>query len=803
MALVSDPGPAVYNNYDDSSSNCPTSSPRPIDHDDLPLSPPKPRKRVNFSLSPATITDLSSSPKGPTSTPVRQKSILKASTLTQVPSPKGSSQISFGLDAYCSFTAMLHAMCAALGADDKHTKLDIYLTLNSAIRGLKAYPDSNVLVEKTPLLVNYIKRDIEFPSDSLDGCESRVMIQAFKLFSFLCSNGQVVHVVDASVAAWILNKSVSAIENPEIKKSLLTCHLSFLASQRLASPKIFTHEHANRVLDASMKIHTRSKGIEGHCYHLFETLLDLAPAIMLARADDWVGLVIQTSFSGSSAMQSKAIIPLRISSRLFLGSKEFSQTVHDALMGPTDEGVCVFDSCYRHIEGLFKNKHEDHVLHLWETLIVLLMCWGKRPFEKLDKWQGLNRWLEVFRRCINSTDLSVRSRAILAWQKLGYVWLTAQTIVNDTDISKRRMGILLSVFKFLHDSRPDTVAAFTSTFSKFACLILRPGLVTSKTGTSEFATRQSEFAWQQLVVPVISDICLQYNSTFALGTTLLQHTLVSSGKSWSPKSEADVCFGTVAPEDIPGMNSKWTRSNAEKVLDVVSKVFAAAKTDDDRKLAMNVWTAFLKNVHSVMQREVRQSAESTEAIAAVCNFLKRYLQSDNMIPETFEVLVTSSIDMFGIMTFTEKPFANDDYDNFVPIGSPSRNAYTGDGVVLNINSPLIRLMRMLVTSPVQIPKDSRNGYESCVSGIAKYAASMFSSQRKMVCFLTALLGMIGGVAVSNERTDEMAERVSGADCALCAWTASFSCVVEVLSEVDIADEWVKKLISAAMSAAKK
>jgi hypothetical protein len=207
-----------YSSQLSSSPSVDASSPARNQENDPPSSLAKPKKRVNFSLSPIAMD--ASSPKTPKSAaPVYRKSILKSRPSLSNSSPATSSPaVSFGLESYPSFTAMLETMCAALEANDNHTKLDVYLNLNNALRGLKAYPDSGFLLSKVTALVTYVRRDIEFPSDSLEGCESRVMIQALKFFSFLVSLDQVVHLIDTQTVSWILNLSMSAIENPDIKK---------------------------------------------------------------------------------------------------------------------------------------------------------------------------------------------------------------------------------------------------------------------------------------------------------------------------------------------------------------------------------------------------------------------------------------------------------------------------------------------------------------------------------------------------------------------------------------------------------
>ncbi|KAK9328649.1 Rap1-interacting factor 1 N terminal-domain-containing protein [Lipomyces starkeyi] len=779
-----------YSSQLSSSPSVDVSSPTRNQENDPPSSLAKPKKRVNFSLSPVTMD--ASSPKTPkNAAPVHRKSILKSRpSLSNSSLATSSPAVSFGLESYPSFTAMLETMCAALEANDNHTKLDVYLNLNNALRGLKAYPDSGFLLSKVTALVTYIRRDIEFPSDSLEGCESRVMIQALKFFSFLVSLDQVVHLIDTQTVSWILNLSISAIENPDIKKNMLLCHLSFLASQRLT--RLFNNEHSNRVFDVLMRVHSRSRSIEGQCYQNFSTLITMTPAVMLQRASEWVPLVLRASFSESSAMQSKAVLPLRIASRIFLGVKEFSRTVLDAFNMPKGsdkspeacgEGTkTLFDECYDNIEVLLNNKHEEHILSVWEAIIVLLIAWGRRRDERLDKWTHLNKWLDVFRKCVNSTDVAVRARAICAWQKLAYAWLTTPIIGADSDISKRRTGILLTVFKFLQDNKPETISALTVTFSKMTCLIMRPGVSTSQISAAEFTMRQCDFTWNQLVIPVIRDSCLHNPSTFAFGATLLHALLAASSKATPTRTEPELCFGTVSLSDIPKLNAKWTRAKTELVLETIAKVFDKASTTPDRELAMQVWSAFLKNIQSITKREVRQSAESMESIASICNYVQSYVRKSDMQPETFKLLMLSTMETFGMITLAEKPFASDEYGKFIPTGSPSSRAIldnTGTGSSLNVHSPLVRLWRVYLTS-VPVSESNMPEYISAMKAIVESALTALSSRRKSISFLamslqaTTLAGDPGVTAIAGKRF------LDGSDKKARCWAVLAKYIVDLL-----------------------
>ncbi|KAK9453033.1 Rap1-interacting factor 1 N terminal-domain-containing protein [Dipodascopsis uninucleata] len=704
------------------------------------------KKRVNFSDSPfvpafsSPVANNGSSPFKGGGTPTR--SILKSrstagNSLGTIDST--STAVSFDLASYPSFSAMLQTMCVALSANDSSTKLDIYVTLNQILRAYKSYPDANSLVEKIPTLVSYVKRDIEFPMDRLDGCGSRVMNQALKLMAFLASIDPFINVIDSDIASWLLTFSVNAIESSDIKKGLLLCHLSFLSSQRFPS-RIFTPDLAARTLACVNKLRERSRSIESHSFRVYETLLILCPSLMLQRSVDWLPRTLQACFDENSSLHSNAIGPILIATRRFFGSQEFSLAVHDVLEARKEENsLSLIEEAMEKIEILFRERHESHVILLWETIIVLLMAWGKRREERLEKWPYLNRWLSIIRRCLNSTDPSVKTQAIYSWQKLAYAWFTTSLIVGadtNSEVLKRRTSILLSVFKFFGDSKSEILTALTDTFVKILYLSLKPGVT-----NTQIIVRLCDFTWTKLVVPVVCENCFLRPSTFSIGTGLLQNLLpANSGKSVQLRNAQEICFANIPPLHMPKLNSKWIRSRTDLILETLTVMFQKTTSEKEKEQAMLVWNSFLKSIQNLTQREVRPSAESVEAIASICNFIKNASKNSVIKPEIFKSLMISTMETFGVMSFAEKPFATDDYDNFIPIGSPS-SKQSERIYGFHANSPLLRLLRLFVLSPTTKVEDSEQYYDA-INEIVDYTLSSFRSEQKCLNFIGACLSIL-------------------------------------------------------------
>ncbi|KAK9448036.1 Rap1-interacting factor 1 N terminal-domain-containing protein [Limtongia smithiae] len=734
---------------------------------DLPSSPPKSaQKRVNFSLSPVNI-DLTATPKTPNSgTPTRRRSILKTRITLSTASPlvtaaAASPSVSLDLDAYPSFLVFLESMCAALFSDDTQTKIDVYQTLTSAIRGFKMQPNSHALLEHIATIVSCIKRDLENPVEDKDGTDSRIVVHAMRLFSALAMNESVAACIDPLIASAILNMSVTAIEDPEIKKSLLVCHLAFIGTHKFPSPRIFTLDLASRVLTVAVRINGRSRSIESYCYLIYDMLLFASPAIMLQRATEWVPSTLCNAFNPSSGVHTRAIVPIKMASRIFWGHNEFSSVVHDAFemsmpAGFSEPGAesterestetTLFDKCYDDLQTLFTEKHEDHILVLWEVVVVILAAWGRRKEDRLGQWKHLPKWLEVFDRCTNSMDNDIRVNAILSWQKFAFSQITTRFVSIAPEGIDSRMTPLVAMFKLIPESKEDIVEALISTFAKMACLILRQGVSTSTSSATDFNARKYDYLWWNLVDHVVADICLQHRSGFVHGAEILS-SILASGKKQRFKTDRELCFDDGSLNDIPRLNPKWIRIRATVVLQTVARAFEKAVSDTDFALAMRCWMGCITNIQSVTQREVRQSPESDDAIAGILNFLRSYAIKPNNKPTIFVQLLLSTIEVFGTAPLCDMAFIDDKDDKFVPVSSPSKRKMKA-GVpqrVGSLRSLLRAFIRGAQMSSADIGDDIRCEFGEALALLIPQCMEKFKTRRNNVNLLSILFENIESI----------------------------------------------------------
>ncbi|KAK9478591.1 Rap1-interacting factor 1 N terminal-domain-containing protein [Lipomyces japonicus] len=614
----------------------------------------KSKKKVNFIDSPVLVPDLQplSSPRhNETSSPAK-KSILKSRPAPIDLSSDDGPQFSLDLSTYASFSQLLHSVISALSMNDSLTKMDAYLTLNNAVRQTTSIADANLLRDVLPILLRHIQRDILFPNDVIEGCESRVSTQALKLFSLLSSSDMFVEMIDCNIADLILNISVDAIESATVKKSNFVNHLIFLSMQLFPYPRIFTEKQARRILAVVLKTKTKSKSIEASCCRMLEHLVCQCKSLMLETARDWLPRCLLNSFDDSLGPPA-ALETLKTASHKFFGLREFSWIVCEVLDSRESSGhATLAERCFKQVERLFENKHESQLLDIWEVLVVLLMSMpkGNSGLGQLDKWQYYGQLLEIARLCLNSSDVSIRSSAILIWQRLAYVWITFSAVTSEDAnirlVLKRRIIILEAVFRFFRQNQVETVNSLVDLFTKCVYLSLTP---ISKV----HVVKQCDFVWQHLVIPVLQEKCLQWTHTYSIAAKIVNLLLQPQTKKLELNSAHDVCFSSIPIASMPKLDAKWIRQRSNTVLSTLLKFFKAASVAEEENLCISIWTSYLRVIISLSQREVHPSVDTMIAINEICRFLTLLSKLPKVNPLILKTALWLHISMIERSTIDE------------------------------------------------------------------------------------------------------------------------------------------------------
>ncbi|KAK9461470.1 Rap1-interacting factor 1 N terminal-domain-containing protein [Lipomyces oligophaga] len=705
-----------------------------LDSDNSSASPSRskpPKKRVNFA-SELTNTDSDSSPSRFPNSKLVGKSILKKRL--EVPIRESLSTrnpIAFELNAYPSFTDLLMTMCDALKSQDPSTKVDIYRTLTSALRGFRSYPDSNAVHQNLPLLITYIKNDIENPIDKVPGCDSRIMIHAIRLITQIASLESLASAIEPNDGSWLLERAISTCEDPSTKKGVLSCYLSFLAFQRFPSSRVFTFSMAIRVLSLADSLRLRSRTVEGCCYLILENLILSNSNMMLSRAAEWIPICLRAAFDSNKIVHSKAIAALGTATRMYFGRHELSKVVHDSFETieksddvSADAGKTLFELCYGQIDNLLEQGFGDHVAVLWETVIILMSSWGPGRDQRLDAWWNFSDWFKVLRRCLCSSNASNVIRAINSWQKFAYFWVNRSLMSTNSEQNDNRRNFLIYVFRCTKNKNLEISDALISAFYKLCYLSLRQGGGPPGLAVNEAKFAQNEFFWKTVIDSAILENYVKGHTEFAIGTKLV-YEILSATKTTNDRRKSDLCFATIQAAELPALDSRWLRANIKTVLRSFGRILSEVQTPNEFNSFMLCWDAYLGHLRTVIRREVRLSAESTLCIHYICNFLLHYLPDSKKSKISFERLTISCMDTFGLQTFLTKAIVLQEKELELPEILSPRTSTISLKAKTKSQPPVIHLLCHLLDAWTS---DSSEDLRTSFNTIVRKSMKLLSSQ---------------------------------------------------------------------------
>ncbi|KAK9319913.1 hypothetical protein V1517DRAFT_376087 [Lipomyces orientalis] len=175
-----------------------------------------------------------------------------------------------------------------------------------------------------------------------------------------------------------------------------------------------------------------------------------------------------------------------------------------------------------------------------------------------------------------------------------------------------------------------------------------------------------------------------------------------------------------------------------------------------------------------------------DSIASICNYLQAYLKKSDAQPAIFKLLITSTMETFGMMALAEQSVVSDEYGNFISTGSPSSRAiFDGSATCssLNVQSPLVRLWRFYITS-VQVRESNMSDYISAMSAILESVLTALSSRRKSISFLVLSLQANAltrdSPIISNASTNLISMSDKKAQC----WTVLSKYIMDIFADKD-------------------
>ncbi len=558
-------------------------------------------------------------------------------------------------------------------------------------------PDTEALRTSLPDFVDFICRDTRATTDVNGTPDTQLISQSLKLLIiFLCTSA-LANALPDDFRVYILEKSITSIEDAALPKILVTHHMQVLAKQTF-SEKHMTNARANRLLSTLEGITDRHKGnsIVGLRLRVYQRLLSQAKPSLVAHSEHWIDHLVSGMLSTTKDIRALAI-NLGIDAGTELGNKStVSQACFDLFARKSPEGQTVVDFLATRLNAMTASKEEGvHVPQIWSVVILLL----RNRRHKLERWLYLKPWLLVIQKCFNSNEAHIKLLAMTAWNRLVYVVEPGASTAPQM-VKMLRQPIVAQLSRKGGDkSSKQSKQIAQSSYCNLLYYAFRP-----------LATHaQLDLYWDHYVEQIMPESFTSTKRDINRACEILAALLHSEQPIPWNENRANA-NGFIKAEELPCLDPRWIRSRADRVLLVLDKLAHLAawpSSEPEKSPIVLAWRSFTISLAEAGKQEVKVSLETMTALAHTLNtinlfWVQAYLQQPNLSATEsaiaiakFKTLIQEAIDHVGLIPLNEQRLLQSSPNQFEAVETPSSRSFRHQHT---LGSPTIHLLRLLTTS---------------------------------------------------------------------------------------------------------
>ncbi|KAI7082379.1 hypothetical protein KC356_g8426 [Hortaea werneckii] len=600
------------------------------------------------------------------------KSILKQSSNPPPLTPDDlESKISyFSPQVPGSFSKMLQSVIQQLAGQNVSNRLDAYLALNGALKAYEGVPEPDAMAAKMDLLMQFISRDVAWKNGN-GSLDVNIVTQALKLVVTILFNQKLAAALDDDFRSFLVDRSITAIEQSDMPKAVVKTHLFLLAQQRFRS-SVVTPGRAEKIIHALHTIEERCSGnsIVATRLVIYQRLLEQATGTMLSKMRDWLEPVIHCMLSSVKDVRIRAI-EMCTQAGLQLGTQPHAlKALLDVLQAEVEDGqsYCDFISL-RLMQMISERELGPYVPQIWSAVILFFR--NKRS--PLEKWPNFKTWLLIIQKCLNSSNLTVRYQGHLAWNKLVF------TIQPDASVGRVMFGMLkvpptMGMDKKGADQQSKQIRQYAlESYYNLLHYALRPGL----------SYDEIDSAWDAFVEPVLSGMIKANNKGRYIACKVLHGLFTVSSGLWNGDAALDTL--PVKPEELPRLEPRWVRSRLTRVMKLLEPILTSAMwMPPEATAAPNAtWHSLMQSLADAGSQEVRTSNELKEAMALLADLFRRLwigcaeptADADPFIfLDRFSTLLSTAVHCIGYGPFNEDILVRTKDQGIQPALTPSHRA---------------------------------------------------------------------------------------------------------------------------------
>ncbi|KAF4955005.1 hypothetical protein FSARC_11963 [Fusarium sarcochroum] len=638
-----------------------------------------------------------STPSAASSRPV--KGILKPSPSPNPLASPLNGQLN-GLSNQASIAEMLDSTIKQLAGPDRDSRLDAYMMLSRALKVSNNLPDRVALQDKMSLFMSFIERDVKSKNDQ-GSPDSSLINHALNLLTTFLHFPAIASTLTSDFGVFIIDHCIRCFSDPALPKDLAR-HLMQVVAFQTFSSKVMSLDRVGRLISSLHKIEDNLTGksiIMGRI-QIYKRLIKQSRNHMAVHTD-WLEDMFTDMLSTIRDIRAQAISLGTEAGFALRNEKHVMRKVTEILQSSDDEQMYI-EFYIRKLESMLKDKQSlSTVPQIWGVVTLYLQC-------PLSRWQHFNSWFKIAQDSFNTADMQTKQEANYAWNRYVYLSITSNKMLP------KSLGLL---------GQPLASQLRRKFNSKQAeeALKLRKTVMGGICNLYYYAFRPShditwiDGAWDLIFQPIMAQLIsvdgkpeLSADSVTQASRILTGLLDVSTPRSWKDDRIREMPL--ISPEELPSIDSRWTRRNAERVFSLVGPILEKKFNDlaNTESLAYRLWQAFVESIAIASAKDIKVNDETVRFIAQSFDLLSRIWS--NGIPDASESLGTkflSSVQHFvdvlvrnlGLLPFTEKKLSMSLANTFEPASTPSSRLDRIDKPNGAVQTPLYHLFSMLCSIP--------------------------------------------------------------------------------------------------------
>ncbi|KAK0632097.1 Rap1-interacting factor 1 N terminal-domain-containing protein [Immersiella caudata] len=621
------------------------------------------RKKVEFSAKaeyrdPPVLSEGDAKAQHPTpvslprsaSKPV--KSILKITHHAANPLGSANRDDCDPSNTETSLVEMLESTMQQLAGGDRDSKVDAYVMLTRACKTSNNLPDRVALQEKMGLLTQFIQRDIT--SRSQDGvADVSLGNHALNLLITFLGFPAVASAISNDFGVFVIDHCIRSFEEPSVPKDIAR-HLMKVISVQNFTAKVMTPDRMGRLIHALHNIteHINGKSIIMSRVVIYRKLVKQCKQLMVLHSE-WLPDLFTDMLSNLKEIRISAI-SLGLECSFSIGQeKQLQRKVVEMFDTPVSDDIRYIELYQQKLQVMAKDRNESAMVpDIWSVVILLLRI-------PLNKWDGCKPWLEIMQTCFNSPDFATKINSNRAWGRLVFLMQCEErgfgrrvpTLINPLTSQLRRRG----PGKMTEELRNAVLGGICNLFYYAFKPSQKPA---------------PDTCWDLGVKPIFATLLdpkvEPENDNIRRASLILGGLFdLRTPRRW--REDRIMENSPVKPEELPPIDAKWVRGNANKVFEVVGLVLEK----DFLALARNesathkLWQALVTMVASAASKEIKVSKDTILFMTEALNVLQKVWShglvdgtQGQMAPEFLtasKMFLQIMIDSLGSLPFTEKP----------------------------------------------------------------------------------------------------------------------------------------------------